>query len=116
MFIIPAVFDMYFIINEDASPKISNIKAPNTAVTVPKPGNVSKPFTVSKPKLSLSTDGINHEPTTVSDANNNNVEKRVYGRARANLRFSSFYIFCEDFHKQLDYLYPHESDTYRKNM
>lgn len=48
--------------------------------------------------------------------NNNNVAKRVYGRARANLCFSSFYIFCEDFRKQLEYMYAHESEIYRKSL
>lgn len=43
-------------------------------------------------------------------------EKRVYGRARSNLCFSSFYIFCEDFRKQLSYLYPDESETHWNNV
>lgn len=47
---------------------------------------------------------------------NTHVQKRVYGRARAHLSFSSFYIFCEDFRLQLDYLYTHKSESFRKNL
>lgn len=89
---------MYFISNED--------------VPVGKSDIVSKSNTVQKP---LSTDNIKVQLKEISDENSN-VGKRVYGRARANLSFSSFYIFCEDFRKQLDYLYAHESEAYRKNM
>lgn len=90
---------MYFINNEDASAEKSNIS--------------SKLDIVSKPKSPLSTNEI--KPRTIS-YENNNAGKRVYGRARANLCFSSFYIFCEDFRKQLEYLYANNTESYRKNM
>lgn len=86
---------MYFISNKD-------VPVGNSCI-VPKSSIVQKP---------LSTDDIKHD---ISDENSN-VTKRVYGRARANLSFSSFYIFCEDFRKQLDYIYAHENETFRKNM
>lgn len=99
---------MYFISNEVVPGEKSN--------TASKLEIEPKPEIVSKQKLSLSIEDNTKPESNVISNENNNVGKRVYGRARANLSFSSFYIFCEDFRKQLDYLYAHESETYRKNM
>lgn len=100
---------MYFISNEVVPAEKSN--------TASKSEITPKPEIVLKQKLSLPIIENNSKPESIPTSNeNNNVRKRVYGRARANLSFSSFYIFCEDFRKQLDYLYAHESETYRKNM
>lgn len=112
---------MYFINNEDNPEEKSEF--------LPKPEIVTKsvilPETeleieprleiVLPPKLSMSiNDNTIHPSKSISTENN--AVKRVYGRARANLSFSSFYIFCEDFRKQLNYLYPHKNETYHKNM
>lgn len=71
---------------------------------------------VQIPKLEPSTvDDLKLEQTDVFSGKNNGV-KRAYGRARTNLCFSSYYIFCEDFRKQLDYVYAHESEYYRKTL
>lgn len=108
---------MYFINNEDIPEKKSKF--------LPKPEIVSKSEILPKmdvepkskiilpPELPTS---INENTTQQLISNENNAGKRVYGRARANLSFSSFYIFCEDFRKQLNYLYPHKSETYHKTM
>lgn len=106
---------MYFINNEDIPEEKSKF--------LPKPEIVSKSETLPKlevePKLKII---LPPEPPTYDNtihqlvSNENNAGKRVYGRARANLSFSSFYIFCEDFRKQLSYLYPHKSETYHKTM
>lgn len=66
-------------------------------------------------KSSPSTYDVKSETESII-LENNNAGKRVYGRARANLCFSSFYIFCEDFRKQLEYLYPNSTETYIKNL
>lgn len=87
---------MYFISNENAPAKKSDIVRKLKII----------------PKL---TDEIETEPELISDEKTN-VQKRVYGRARANLSFSSFYIFCEDFRLQLDYLYANKSEAYRRNL
>jgi len=104
---------MYFINNEDIPEKKSTF--------LPKSEIVSKPEIEPKldialqPELSTSiNDNTIHQSKSI--ANENKAGKRVYGRARANLSFSSFYIFCEDFRKQLNYLYPHKSETYHKTM
>ncbi|VVC38231.1 Hypothetical protein CINCED_3A022137 [Cinara cedri] len=65
--------------------------------------------------IDVDDDDIKLKPNDIFNGKNNS-EKRVYGRARANLCYSSFYIFCEDFRKQLDYVYAHESEFYRKSM
>lgn len=85
---------MYFITSEDAPDKKSDI--------------------VPKSKSPLSTYDVKPETESIS-FENNSIGKRVYGRARANLCFSSFYIFCEDFRKQLEYLYSNNTETYIKN-
>lgn len=109
---------MYFINNEDIPEEKSKF--------LPKPEIVSKSeilpklevesklkITLPAPELpSSTTDNTIHQLVS----NENNAGKRVYGRARANLSFSSFYIFCEDFRKQLSYLYPHKSETYQKTL
>lgn len=94
---------MYFISNEDDSPE--------------KPDAESKPtveweFT----EITSSADEDVNSQRNVTSTANGNARKRVYGRARANLSFSSFYIFCEDFRQQIDLLFAHESETYRKDM
>lgn len=86
---------MYFITSEDVPDKKSGI--------------------IPKPKSPLSSYEVKPETESTS-FENNNIGKRVYGRARANLSFSSFYIFCEDFRKQLEYLYVNATETYIKNM
>lgn len=89
---------MYFVHNEDNIPK----EIPDT---LPEPNS---PMSLKPQQKEISYEnnmGIN-----------NNFGKRVYGRARASLNFSSFHIFCEDFRQQLGYLYVHESETYRKNL
>jgi hypothetical protein len=87
---------MYFISNENAPAKKLN--------------------TVQKLNIMpILTDDIETEPELISNENTN-VQKRVYGRARANLSFSSFHIFCEDFRMQLGYLYANKSEAYRKNL
>lgn len=110
---------MYFINNEDIPEKKTK--------PLPKPVIVSKSEIRSKlkiepkfnialqPELSASINNHTiHQSKSIS--NENKTVKRVYGRARANLSFSSFYIFCEDFRKQLNYLYPNKSETYYKSM
>jgi len=108
---------MYFINNEDIPEEKSKF--------LPKPEVVSKseilPNLDVQPKLKIilppeSSTSTNDNTTHQLVSNENNAGKRVYGRARANLSFSSFYIFCEDFRKQLSYLYPHKSETYHKTM
>lgn len=90
---------MYFIRNEDDE-NSNNEQNPNLEPSTP---------------IDVDDDAINVQPTDIFSGKNNG-EKRVYGRARANLCFSSFYIFCEDFRKQLDYVYAHESEYYRKSL
>lgn len=103
---------MYFISDNDVPEKKPDV----TKVVLPISAIRSKSKIVQTPTLSSSiTDNIKPLPKILTNENTN-IDKRVYGRARANLSFSSFYIFCEDFRKQLDYLYAHESETYRKNM
>ncbi|CAI6342968.1 unnamed protein product [Macrosiphum euphorbiae] len=106
---------MYFINNEDIPEEKSKF--------LPKPEIVSKseilPELEVEPKLKIILPP--ELPTSTNDNTihqlvSNDAGKRVYGRARANLCFSSFYIFCEDFRKQLSYLYPHKSETYHKTM
>jgi len=108
---------MYFINNEDIPEKKSKF--------LPNPEIVSNSEILTKldvePKLKILLPP--ELPTSIGDntsnqliSNENNAGKRVYGRARANLSFSSYYIFCEDFRKQLNYLYPHKSETYHKTM
>lgn len=110
---------MYFINNEDIPEKKSK--------PLPKPVIVSKSEIQSKfkiqPKFNIALQpelsaSINNHTIHQSKSipNENKTVKRVYGRARANLSFSSFYIFCEDFRKQLNYLYPNKSETYYKSM
>lgn len=95
---------MYFISDEDGPVKKSDIAE-------------SKPIVELKSVTALSADEVvNARPDEVSNENNSISKRRVYGRARANLSFSSFYIFCEDFRQQLDHLFAHESEAYRKNM
>lgn len=97
-YLILGTYAMYFISNEDGPVGKSDI--------VPKSNTIKK---------SLSANDIKVQLNEISDENSN-VGKRVYGRARANLSFSSFYIFCEDFRKQIDCIYAHENEAYRKNM
>lgn len=105
---------MYFISDNDASVKNSDVVPKLEVLPISVVG--SKSHIMQTPTLSSSiNDGIKSLPKIITNENKN-INKRVYGRARANLSFSSFYIFCEDFRKQLDYLYAHESETYRKNM
>jgi len=108
---------MYFINNEDIPEKKSNFP--------PKPEIVSNSEILTKLDVESKLNIIlpPELPTSMNDnttkqliSNENNAGKRVYGRARANLSFSSYYIFCEDFRNQLNYLYPHKSETYHKTM
>lgn len=95
---------MYFISDEDGSVNKSDVVE-------------SRPIVELKSVTALSADeDVNAQPDEVSNDNNSIKKRRVYGRARANLSFSSFYIFCEDFRQQLDHLFAQESETYRKNM
>lgn len=94
---------MYFISNDDASPEKPAAESKST---------VKWEFA----EITSSADEDVNSQRNLTSTENSNARKRVYGRARANLSFSSFYIFCEDFRQQLDLLFPHESETYRKDM
>ncbi|XP_050537673.1 transcription factor mef2A-like [Daktulosphaira vitifoliae] len=85
--------------------------------------NLGDNLPAQEPKLStlgpsvLSTDQKMYPETSCEYRNtNHNLGKRVYGRARASLNYSSFYIFCEDFRKQVDFLYSNKTEIYRKNL
>lgn len=95
IYLILGIHIMYFITTEEVLDKKSDV--------------------VPKHKSHLSSHNVKPE-TESTTFENNNIGKRVYGRARANLCFSSFYIFCEDFRKQLEYLYPNSTETSIKNM
>lgn len=96
---------MYFILHRSTMYFISNDNAPE------KKSNIVRKLNI----MPKQTNDIEPESELISDKKTK-VQKRVYGRARAQLRFSSFYIFCEDFRLQLDYLYSHKCENYRKNL